>query len=246
MFIAVGTSRRRSILTTLRDEATPMSERELAHRVARSDRKNSKANVSPEKVEATRIDLRHIQLPLLEDSGLIEWDRERETTTTTNHRAFEDPQFQRLLETKHDGIDEALAGLAHKRRRILLAILRAEGDRASISKTALAQKIYQRENDETGLSQAAIDSILVSLSHNHLPWLHDTDIIKYNAETGHVAYTKHQGLEELISLLQRPTNWFAEKLDTFIGGLLTTYTQTSKHTRDPFGWPVSWGDPYYG
>ena len=244
MFIAVGTRRRRAILATLNNETAPLSEQELALTLARREEEIPGTDIPPEKAQEIRTGLYHTHLPLLEDSGLINWNREEGSITTTDHAAFEDSQFQRLLETKSDGVDQALSGLSNKHRRLLLAILRDA--QTPMSKTTLAQETLQWEQSDSEPTQEAIDELLVALSHVHLPKLADANIIEYNPETEQVAYTKHSGLEELITLVQRPDNQFVERLDEFLGGLLTTYTNASKYTNDPFGWPTSWSDPNHG
>lgn len=244
MFITVGTSRRRAILATLNNETAPLSEQELALTLARSEEEIPGADILPEKAQKIRTDLYHTHLPLLEDSGLISWNREEGSITTTDHAAFEDSQFQRLLEMKSTEVDEALSGLSNTHRRLLIAILR--DTQTSMSKTALAREILQSEQSDTEPTQEAVNELLIALSHIHLPKLDDANIIEYNSETKRAAYTKHTGLEELITLIQRPNSRFVERLDEFFEGLLTTYINTSKNTDDPFGWPTSWSDPYHG
>ena len=240
----VGTSQRRSILASLIDYPAAMSERELALTLAENEEKIPGTDDSPENAWRIRTDLHHRHLPLLEDSGLVEWNREGETIQTTEHPVFEDPKFQQLLEIESDGVDEALSELASRRRRVLLAIVR-DGQR-SISKAALAREIFQREED-TEPRQESVNEIVVALSHIHLPKLDDVNIIEYNPTTERVAYTGHSGLEELISLFHGPTNSVVERLDEFLGGLLTTYTDASKNNvDDPLGWPSSWSDSYHG
>ncbi|WP_266082748.1 DUF7344 domain-containing protein [Haladaptatus caseinilyticus] len=243
MFSAVGTSQRRSILATLNDEDAAMSEQELALRLAEGDQKVPETDVTPE-IQTIHTNLNHAQLPLLEDNGFIEWNQEEGTVTTTDHRAFEDPQFERFLEIEHDEVDDALAGLANKHRRLLLAILRDTQE--SMSKTALAQKIHQRDNEGSKSTQTATKELVVMLSHVHLPLLSDAEIVEYNEATGHAVYTEHSGLEELITHFHRPYTRIVTKLDQFLGGLLTTYTKASNQTADPFDWPTSWRDSTHG
>ncbi|GAA5064829.1 hypothetical protein GCM10025751_54960 [Haladaptatus pallidirubidus] len=244
MFSAVGTSQRRSVLATLSDEHSAISEQELALALAGNNTEVPSTDGSREKIQTIRTNLHHTQLPLLEDSGLIEWNREDETVTTTDHSAFKDPQFQQLLETEGKKVDDAMAGLANKRRRLILAILRET--RASMSKTGLARRIYQQENDETEPTQTMIEPLVVALSHVHLPQLSDTEIIDYNDVTGRVAYTNHLGLEEVITHFQRPQTRVVSRFDNFLGGLLSTYTSIGKSADDPFGWPLSWSDSSHG
>ena len=244
IFTAVGTSRRRSILASLIDYPTAMSERGLALTLAKNGDEIPETDVSPENARRIRTDLYHKHLPLLEDSDLIEWNREGEIVQTTEHPVFEDPKFRQLVRMEGDGVDEALSELADSRRRVLLAIVRE--CKRSISKAALAREIIQREED-TEPGQESVNEIVVALSHIHLPKLDGVDIIEYNPATERVAYMGHSGLEELILLFNRPTNSVVERLDGFLGGLLTTYTNASGNSMDdPLGWPSSWSHSHHG
>ncbi|MFH5797266.1 hypothetical protein [Haladaptatus sp. CMAA 1911] len=237
------TNRRRRILRTLLDRSAT-SERELVRALARNERNVPAADVPSETVQALRTNLTHVQLPLLEDCDLIRWNRANGTIATTDHAAFGDERFRRLLETDGDGVDEALSGLSDGRRRHLIAVLR--NSRTPMSRTALAREILRRERGETEFDTVAITEIGSALAHVHLPKLADADFIDYDPETDRVTYASHPGLENVITLLQRPTNRFVERLDEFLGGLLTTYTNASGPTDDPFDWPSAWSDPNHG
>ncbi|RBI58754.1 hypothetical protein DMJ13_25800 [halophilic archaeon] len=243
LFTAVGTRQRRSILTTLLDR-TSITERELALAHAATQQDTSMAEVPAETAENSWVELRHVHLPLLADTSLVAWDSEDNTVTTTDHVAFDDQQFQRLLELRNEEVDEALSGLSDGRRRRLLAILREHS--TAMSKIALAREMVQQEQDKATVDQATVDATVMSLSHNHLPKLDDHDLVNYDSETERVAYVEHPGLETLTTLFHQPDNRFIGKFDNFLGGLLSTYTRASERTEDPFSWPASWSDPYYG
>ena len=243
MVTAVGTNRRRRILRTLLDRPVT-SERELVRALARNEGNAPAADLPFETVQAFRTNLVHVQLPLLEDCDLVRWDRADGTITTTDHAAFGDRRFRRLLETDGDGVDEALSGLSDGRRRHLIAILR--DSQTPVSRTALAREILRRERGETEFDHETIAETKNALAHIHLPMLADAHFIDYDPETERATYASHPGLEEVITLLRRPTNRFVERLDEFLGGLLTTYTHASERTDDPLNWPSAWSDPNHG
>jgi hypothetical protein len=154
MITAVRTTRRRRILRALLDQPET-SERELARSLAGRERNVPAADIPPETVQALRTNLTHVQLPLLEDCALVRWNRAEETITTTDHAAFGDRRFRRLLETDGDDVDVALSGLSDGHRRHLVAILR--DSRTSMSRTALARELLRRERGETGFGHVAIN-----------------------------------------------------------------------------------------
>lgn len=242
MVTAVRKNRRRRILRTLIDQPVT-SERELVCALARNERNVPAADI-PSETAPLRTNLTHVQLPLLEDCDLIRWNRTDGTITTTDHAVFRDQRFRRLLETDGDGVDEALSGLSDRYRRHLIAILR--DSQTPMSRTALAREILRRERGETEFDHVAITEIGNALAHIHLPKLADADFIDYDPETERARYASHPGLEEVITLLQRPTNRFVERLDEFLGGLLTTYTHASELTDDTLDWPSTWSDPNHG
>jgi hypothetical protein len=240
IFTAVRSDRRRSLLTLL--ARTPeMSERELARTITTVEH-GASDETPTEAVENTRLDLHHIQLPLLEDTGFIEWERDDESITTTDHVALEDPRFQRLLRTEVPGIDDVLAELADTRQRLVLAVLRDEN--APVSRTALAREVIRRENDGTDPTQAAVDATAIALHHKQLPTLSDAGIIDYDVETGRATYTNHPAVEELITILQKPDSRLIKRLNGFLEGLQTSYNQATESANDPFSTPSIWRAPY--
>lgn len=244
LFTVLGTSRRRAILRILRDRTTVISEHKLSLTLAAIEQELSVADVPNEEARDIRLDLRHSHLPLLEDSGLVNWKREEGTVATTDHVALTDPLFHRLLAVESTELDEVLSVLSNKRRRLLLAILR--DDPTPLSRTALLQELARQETGETAPNQAVLDDIMVSLSHDHLPRLATAGIIDYDAETDHVAYIEHPELEELFTLLHKPDNRLVSKLDGFFGGLLTSYRQANKSSGDPIEWPNFWSESHHG
>ena len=247
MFTAVETRRRRSILGILLDQPTATSERELARLLAATEEGAPVTDVSADDVRNIRIDLHHNQLPLLRDSGLVAWDDEKGTVSTTNHRALSDPRFRRLLETEEAGVDDVLFSLSNRRRRHLLSILRDNWQtRTAMSRSALAREIARRETDAVNPSHETLDEVVMTLCHIHLPLLSAADIVQYNPQSGRVAYVGNSALERTVTIFNEPDNRLANRLDGFFGGLLTSYQEASGETDTPFDWPSFWRDPQNG
>lgn len=125
MYTAVRNSRRRSILTTLIDRASVFSEQELALALTATEQERSVGDISDEEIREIRTDLRHVHLPLLEDSGLVTWEKDEGTITTTDHAAFDDPRNHpdQSIDGRHPTDDRTLsmihrAGVSTQGRRI--------------------------------------------------------------------------------------------------------------------------------
>ncbi|MCO8255113.1 hypothetical protein NKF26_15010 [Haladaptatus sp. AB618] len=247
MFAAVETNRRRSTLAILLDRTAATDERELARLLAATEGGTQVADVSEEDVRAIRLDLHHKQLPVLRNSGLVGWDEGTGTVTTTDHRALTDPRFRQLLETEEAGVDDVLFGLSDRRRRYLLSVLRDNWqNRTAMSRSALARRIARHETDTEEPDQSTLDEILVALTHIHLPMLATADIVRYNPESGRVAYTGNPALEKVVTIFNEPDNRLVSRLDGFFGGLLTSYQEAGGGTGTSLDWPSFWRDPHHG
>lgn len=241
IFTAVQNSRRRSVLAILIDRSSELSLRELATTLAETDRNTPMVYDPSDDTQHIRIDLCHTHLPVLEDSGFVTWEPNEEVIATTDHAALSDPRFRRILDLGNEEVDNVFAGLANKRRRLLLAILRDKQE--PVSRTTLARKIVQWER-EPQPTQAVFDDIMVSLLHTHLPKLGDAGIIEYDAEADRVAYAEDPVFERILAIFHGPDSPLLTKVDGFLGGLLTSYRKAS--TSEPFNWPTSWRAPYHG
>ncbi|MFH5802131.1 hypothetical protein [Haladaptatus sp. CMAA 1911] len=244
IFAALEKSRRRSILELLIDEDTPHFERDLATAVTAMERDIPVADVPSEATRSVHLDLHHDHLPILEDCGFVTIEPDKRRITPTDHIAFTDPRFRQVLSLEGEQVDSVIAGLANKRRRLLLAILRDRQE--PISHTALARKITQRERGESERAKAVVDDITLALKHTHLPLLGNADIIEYNREADRVAYTESPTLEHIVTIFHEPKHDVLRKVDRFFGGLVTSYRHATKSPSEPFSWPASWREPYHG
>jgi hypothetical protein len=244
IFTAVEKSRRRSVLKLLIDEDATQSERDLATAVTAMERNIPVADVPSEATRSVHLDLRHAHLPVLADCGFVTIEPNERRVTPTDHIAFTDPRFRQVLALEGERVDTVIAGLANKRRRLLLAILRDRQE--PISHTALVRRIIQRERGESERANAVVDDIDLALKHTHLPLLGNADIIEYDREADRIAYTDSPTLEHIVTIFHEPKHDVLRKVDGFFGGLLTSYRHATKRTSEPFSWPASWREPYHG
>lgn len=101
--------------------------------------------------------------------------------------------------------------LSSRRRRMVLYILRQEGDTATVNE--LAERIASLENDipVKQLTSQQQKRVYVSLYQTHLPKLDATGIIDYDADEGEVALTSRAN-EMNAYLTQTSTSTYPWKL----------------------------------
>lgn len=193
VFAAIKKCRRRRVLAILLDRSSPVTEEDLITHLASAEQGKPLVDVVAEYVQQLRIDLAHVQLPVLEDAGLVERDEENATVTTTNHPAFRDPMLAYIVETEADGWDDVLASLANERRRLTLRVLKDRD--VPMARADLAREIAAYEIDEEADPETVAD-LLASLHHVHLPKLEDAGLVEYDTADGTVAYVGHPALNE--------------------------------------------------
>lgn len=189
---SLGDGRRRALLDIVLDRVSPVAEREVAIHLAAREQEKSVINVTEDEVQTIRLDLHHVQLPMLEEADLIDWDRDKETVTTTGHPALWNPHFKRIIETETEEWSAVVANLADTQRRIILAAL--AGQDGPLSRNELAHEVLTRNPD--GDPQSDMETFLVSLHHVHLPKLADAGLIEYDADTKTVTYRGHPELAD--------------------------------------------------
>ena len=84
----LAVKRRRVLLTVLRDAQTSMTRRDLAREILHSD----KTDLDPDRVSVNSLitALYHVHLPVLDDAGFVDYDRETDRATYLSHSALEE------------------------------------------------------------------------------------------------------------------------------------------------------------
>ena len=241
---AIKNRRRRRILTILLDSGPEVTEAELATTLAATEREQTVLDVATRETRTIRVDLHHVQLPILEDCGLITRERETATVATTDHPILRDSKFQRLINLEAESLDDVLGAISHERRRVALSILRSE--RTALSPTALAREILRRETSEAEPEQAAVEDLGIALTHCHLPKLARTDLVEYHPEPGRAEYTGHPVLEEVATIIHEPDESLVDKLDGILDGLEEASRRTGRETDGRLDWPDLWTDVHHG
>lgn len=102
LFQCLAKRRRRIVLSyllTIEDRSVTIDE--LVDAVIEAERYSLSPLLSPSSSsdpESIAITLDHVHLPLLADTGLIEYDRERGTVTTTDQTPYIEPYLDRVQE----------------------------------------------------------------------------------------------------------------------------------------------------
>lgn len=178
-----STDRRRRVLEHLQGQSDRLSERELAARVAASDREADE-DVSDETVREHHVALRHVDLPKVEAAGLVSWDESTGTVEPADDLDLSEPEIRQLFP---DSWDDPTTVSQYERRQAALAALREMGGETTM--TDLAAKVAAYEVDDDAPAAGDIDDIGVALHHHHLPTLEDAGLVEYDPASETVAYT---------------------------------------------------------
>lgn len=195
MIDVLSDPRRRRVLSLLIECERPVSEYELAERVAAA-----KHDVSPEEVtdpqrDAVRIDFHHVLLPKLADDGWIERRAGDDTV------ALAKPRRTIALLAKLDDVPQReLAAIGDERRRDVVSVLSSRED--SMETRALARALAAGDEGREDVPDACVSRIALSLSHNHLPKLADGGVVSFDSTTNTVAYSGSPTLEGWIDLIE--------------------------------------------
>ena len=97
--------------------------------------------------------------------------------------------------------DFLLTVLANEQRREVLHYLQRAED-SVVSLGALVDHLV----DSDATSDRERERVHVGLHHSHLPKLAETTVIEYDADSRHVRYRGHSGLESLLEAVQTVSN----------------------------------------
>lgn len=241
---AISAEERRTIVASLLDEVSPVTERDLANRLSIEGAGPVVPRTPNRGTRRVLLDLVHHHLPVLADADLVDRDRDAATVERGSHPALDDPRFRSLLTIDAEDVDAVLTGLSHDHRRTALAVLRdAPG---SVATADLASAVHRQVPEVTGRHPASVDDLRVSLRHGHLPKLDEADLVEYDPEAGRATYSEHPTLERVFRIVFGPDERIADRYDAFLGGLHDSYETVSRDASEVPTWPHYWRDPSRG
>lgn len=195
LFECLAHGDRRRLLGIVHEHAPdPLTDRDLALLVTRSESPSTQDRT----VEQTLVSMHHVHLPKLEAAGLVDHVPEEGIVTTTDHPAFRDPAIVDLLTEDVDVgssvVDALFESLVNARRRAILDVLSHQFQ--PIHTETLARELGARERGccEAAVPSEAVEEILTTLLHRHLPKLADAGLIERDEAKGTVAYEGHPRL----------------------------------------------------
>lgn len=178
LFATLADSRRRRVLSLLRERRSGVEESELATLVASAEADVPLRAVTDERHERVLVSLRHNHLPALESTGLV--DRTGTTVRPADALVTGTDTVEMILDvdTASAATATTLDLLASERRRHAIQYLRAEG-------TATVDELVAAIRD-AGDPQ----TVRLSLAHTHLPKLAEEGVISDDeaAEERRVVY----------------------------------------------------------
>lgn len=213
----------------------PLSEREITGHLSEIEQPptTSKNSLSTELI--------HTHLPILEEAGLIRWNRDGAVVHSAPHPAFDDPRFRLLLEAKATDLDAALSNLAVEHRRILVTVLRDA--HASLTRRDLARELLRSKDTDLEPNPDAVDDEILSLYHVHLPALAEAELIEYDRENGRARYTDHPALEEVFTIIYDPDERLVDSCNGFLEGMKGAFDELKRGTGVEAEWPHFWRTP---
>lgn len=204
VFDALAHSRRRALISILVARQRPISEHDLATQIAAREQEKPLADVTTKEQQEIQLSLAHRHLPKLEKLGLIEHDHDGGTVVNTSV----DFESMGLLGVAagHNGaqsgsVDTRFAAFAHDRRWVILSVLEDRREshsdqRVSITVEELTEAVVDREHERSPseFADEGATRIALSLQHQHLPKLADTELITYDRDHATITYEGHPAL----------------------------------------------------
>ncbi|MFP9192182.1 DUF7344 domain-containing protein [Natronosalvus vescus] len=183
IYQALSHHRRRQILDVVVTCNHSITDTELAERVLEG------CSSTDDSIQRLLVDLRHVHLPILDDVGLLEWERANNTLTLTEQ--LSESTLTSLLEAADALGDEQLALVTHSRRRRVLSTTRERSSPVSISE--LVDDLLEAEHDgsEAANTPARRRELRLSLAHTHLPRLDDADFLAFDPADDTVTFDGH-------------------------------------------------------
>ena len=189
-FQCLAERRRRGVVDVLRGEPLGVSETDLAARVVARATGRPLVEVTEAEHRRALVSLHHTDLPKLADAELVVRDEEADRVRIADHPALDDPGVRRALapEADDDAVDAVFRGLAHPRRRRVLAVLNDLYQ--PIEPQKLAARVAAREEGcpHREVPSGAVEHVRSSLEHVHLPTLRDAGLVHLDGDDGRVTY----------------------------------------------------------
>lgn len=187
-FEALASRRRRTLLAVLLDEGGPVCERRLTARVAASERDDPADVPSQACRDDVRTTFHHAHLPKLQETGLIEHDRDEGTVAAADDVVIDLAEVEALLD---DGngiqparVTETMSILASCRRRTILSLL---SRRSTMTREEVAEYVASRERDGPPAPED-VERVLVDLHHVHVPKLAEAEMIETGEDGRELVY----------------------------------------------------------
>ncbi|MFP8958259.1 hypothetical protein ACLI4Y_16180 [Natrialbaceae archaeon A-CW3] len=181
IYQALSHHRRRQILKVVVTCNHSITDTELAERVLEESTDDS--------IQRLLVDLRHVHLPILDDVGLLEWERANNTLTLTEQ--LSESTLTSLLEAADALGDERLDLVTDSRRRQILSTARERSSPVSVSE--LVDDLLEAEDDASEATSIPTHrrELRLSLSHTHLPLLDDADFLAFDPADDTVTFHGH-------------------------------------------------------
>ncbi|UTF54376.1 DUF7344 domain-containing protein [Natronosalvus rutilus] len=171
-FNAITSRRRRRILAFVGERREggidSVTLNELARELAAEELGKPAVSVTTNEFEERRTALVHVELPLLEDAGLLAWDREAGAVSLPDDLVLDGATIRKTTERNDTNWDAVFEALANERRRTALAVLDDASEPLSVA--VLASEVAA----EVGASEA---DVRTTLTHQHLPALEAAGLV---------------------------------------------------------------------
>lgn len=183
-FGALADETRRRIVRILGERTGPVSEEELAERLAAMDSESNSEGTASDGVESLRIRLYHVHLPKLSDSGFVDWDIEERAAAATDRPISAAREPEEPIPTAGRG--SAAPALADDRRREIVAVVEAGDGPVALDDLA-------RELASTGAygrpAPRLVEDLRIRLHHQYLPKLAAAGLVEYDLDDATVVST---------------------------------------------------------
>lgn len=190
---ALAHPRRRWIVDTLRDDGA-LEVGELATRATAWENDSTTDAVDRDDQQRTMVELIHVDLPVLADAELVEYDPAARVVSPA------DDEGEDVVDVETDLPPEVLDALAHTRRRETLALLSERVTPVSVADLAWDLASVELDAPTSEVPASYRHAVHVALHHCHLPKLDDVDLVMYD-RTAQEVERSSQWLERVDELL---------------------------------------------